>query len=308
VSAALAVLLVVAVVLTGSDADAGPGDIDTTYVPIDPCRLFDLRPDGGGDRTSPLGPGEVYTQPVVGAVGECNLPADASGVMMNVTIVEPTAASHLTIYPANRRGIPQVSSLNWVAGQAPTPNAVDVKLSPDGRLKFYNLAGQVYVLADVVGYHTDKSLDAISSDIARLSREKPSLLPTTSWESPPSGLHKISATATIDLDTDGVDAGTCTIEPSTDQQGNGIVEYSIERVVGTPVEFSDEGIPESQARFPVNVVQVFHYQREAVLGDGVLRLSFSIDCTAGSGAFDVLDNSIIWEHYPNGTFAAWALP
>lgn len=45
------------------------------------------------------------------------------------------------------------SNLNWQAGQAPTPNAVTASLSADGALAFYNLAGTVDVLVDIVGYY-----------------------------------------------------------------------------------------------------------------------------------------------------------
>jgi hypothetical protein len=151
----------------GAGPEARPGEIDATFVPVQPCRLFDLRPDHGGDRTAPLGPGEVYVQQVTGAVGDCNLPADVTGVTMNVTIVRPTARSYLTIYPADLTTVPNVSNLNWIADQAPTPNAVNVKLSPDGKLKFFNNSGQVYVIADVVGYHTPTSLETLDAGIAQ---------------------------------------------------------------------------------------------------------------------------------------------
>jgi hypothetical protein len=45
------------------------------------------------------------------------------------------------------------SNSNWVAGQAPTPNAVTAALSADGRLGLYNLTGTVDVLVDIVGYY-----------------------------------------------------------------------------------------------------------------------------------------------------------
>ena len=51
------------------------------------------------------------------------------------------------------------SNLNWVPGAPPTPNKVDVKLSADGWIDLFNLAGQVSVLADVVGYYADHNHD-----------------------------------------------------------------------------------------------------------------------------------------------------
>jgi hypothetical protein len=73
-------------------------------------------------------------------------------VSLGVTVVNPTAASYLTVYPADVPR-PLASNLNWVAGQPPTPNAVTAALSTDGRLAFYNFDGSVDVLVDIVGYY-----------------------------------------------------------------------------------------------------------------------------------------------------------
>lgn len=135
-------------------AQAAGGGVATSFVPVDPCRLFDYRPapDTVGGRVDPLGPGETASQQVTGQVGNCDIPAGAAAVALNVTVVGATAASYLTIYPADAPA-PLASSLNWVAGQPPTPNKVDVKLSGGGAIKLSNLAGHVNVLADVVGYY-----------------------------------------------------------------------------------------------------------------------------------------------------------
>ena len=76
---------------------------------------------------------------------------------MNVTIVNPTAASNLRVHPADT-ATPLASNLNWVAGQSPTPNKVDVKLSDGGAVRLFNQNGTVDVVGDVVGYYTDSSL------------------------------------------------------------------------------------------------------------------------------------------------------
>ena len=123
-------------------------------VPITPCRLFDTRTgsDTVGTRSTPLGADETYLVPVWGTHGRCAIPAGATGVSLGVTIVNPTAASYLTIFPADVAR-PLASSLNWVAGQAPTPNGVTATLSNDGQMAIYNLAGSVDVLVDIVGYY-----------------------------------------------------------------------------------------------------------------------------------------------------------
>jgi hypothetical protein len=130
------------------------------FVSITPCRLFDMRPapDLVGARSTPLAQTETYTQQVTGSNGNCVIPADATGVAMNVTTVGGTDSSFLTIWPADATR-PLASNLNWVAGAAPTPNKVDVKLSSDGKINLFNNAGSVFVLADVVGYYADHDHD-----------------------------------------------------------------------------------------------------------------------------------------------------
>ena len=129
------------------------------FVPITPCRLFDTRADQtAGPRHVPLGGGETFTQPVRGHNGNCDVAADADGVAMNVTVVNGTVASFLTVWPADA-GRPLASSLNWVANAPPTPNKVDVKLSATGTISLFNNVGTVDVLADVVGYYVDHNHD-----------------------------------------------------------------------------------------------------------------------------------------------------
>jgi len=129
------------------------------FVPIAPCRLFDTRAsDNIGSRSSPIGVGETFTQQVHGTNGNCTVPSDAVGVAMNVTTVNGTAASFLTIWPEDAAK-PLASSLNWIPGAPPTPNKVDVKLSATGAISLFNKSGSVDVLADVVGYYVDHNHD-----------------------------------------------------------------------------------------------------------------------------------------------------
>jgi hypothetical protein len=126
----------------------------SALVPITPCRLLDTRSgaDNVGDRSTPIGHGETFVVPVWGSHGKCTIPAGATGVSLSVTIVNPTAASFLTVFPPDAPR-PLASSMNWMPGQAPTPNGVTAPLSRDGRMAIYNLAGSVDVLVDIVGYY-----------------------------------------------------------------------------------------------------------------------------------------------------------
>src|SRR6476659_5503121 len=100
--------------LTASASSPSRGSLLTSIVP---CRLVDTR------EGVTLGSGTTRTQPVIGQHGDCNIPIDAVAVSMNITIVDPSANSFLTVWP-DGESRPTASSLNWVAGQSPTPNAV----------------------------------------------------------------------------------------------------------------------------------------------------------------------------------------
>ena len=136
----------------------GPADA-TAFVPITPCRLLDTRPEAGiGGRTTPLSADETHTVTAVGNQGQCNLPADAKGVALNVTAVDASQLTFLTVWPAGAER-PNASALNPAPGQPPVPNAVNTDLDESGRFSLFNRFGSVHVLADVVGYYTDHEHD-----------------------------------------------------------------------------------------------------------------------------------------------------
>ncbi|MEO1055925.1 MAG: hypothetical protein AAFY28_03330 [Actinomycetota bacterium] len=179
VRAGVAALLAGGLVVAGLSAwrvDASGGGEDSTYVPVTPCRLFDTRsgPDNVGSRSTPVGAGVAgaHVQQVTGVNGDCEVPVGAVGVSLNVTVVNGSAQSNLRLYPEGVEP-PLASNLNWIAGQAPTPNKVDVALSGDGRVVVQNFKGTVDVIADVVGYSTRASLDDIEARLAALEQAAP---------------------------------------------------------------------------------------------------------------------------------------
>ena len=151
---------------------AAPGDDDSTFVPTAGCRLVDTRPAPRtvGPRSAPLGAGDIFEVKVHGSNGECTgglaIPSDAVAVALNVTAVNATASSNIRLYPANLTKVPLLSNLNVTAGAPATPNKVDVKLSPDGRIRVFNFNGSVNVILDVVGYYTNSTLQELSAGLA----------------------------------------------------------------------------------------------------------------------------------------------
>jgi len=154
IGASLAVAIGAGGLLTASAADSAP----TTYVAITPCRVVDTRAgsDNVGPRATAIGNGETYSTPFVGAVGRCNIPANAVAVVLNLAIVNPTADSFLTVFPAGG-SVPLAANLNYTAGQPPVSNAATVQIGTEGKLSFFNLRGNVDVTADVSGYYLPTS-------------------------------------------------------------------------------------------------------------------------------------------------------
>jgi hypothetical protein len=136
-------------------------DDAVTFVPITPCRVMDTRTEFNvGPKTSPLGPGEVYTvNTTTGNTGNCSgIPTTATGVSLNITALDATLPTFLTVW-ATGAPQPEASSLNPIPGQPPTPNAVTTGINTNGQFDIYNLQGNVQVIADINGYYTDHHHD-----------------------------------------------------------------------------------------------------------------------------------------------------
>lgn len=162
VGAATAVTIGLGGALGLADATVSSGS-KPVFVPITPCRLLDTRSASTvGPKGTPIGADAVHTVTVHGTNGNCTIPAGAVAITMNTTITNGSAGSVLTVYPADASR-PTASALNWVAGQAPTPNEITVKLSADGKISMHNLFGTVDVIGDVVGYFEDHQHGATNS-------------------------------------------------------------------------------------------------------------------------------------------------
>ncbi len=117
--------------------------------PAPPARILDTR-NGTGGFASRVGPGQRIDVPVAGRGGVPS--SGASAVVMNVTVTEPTAPSHLIMFPSGTTR-PLASNLNYVPGQT-VPNLVVAKLGPDGKVSVYNNSGSAHLILDVSGWFT----------------------------------------------------------------------------------------------------------------------------------------------------------
>ncbi len=110
-----------------------------------PCRLFDSR------TSQPLASGAPRS---IQATGACQIPAGARALSANITVVSPTGAGYVVLYPGNEAQ-PLSSTVNFHAGQVLANNAI-LKLDPNGALQALAViqgSGQTQVVVDVNGYY-----------------------------------------------------------------------------------------------------------------------------------------------------------
>ncbi|MEV0129159.1 hypothetical protein AB0H83_11975 [Dactylosporangium sp. NPDC050688] len=132
--------IVVDVVGFYDDATLGGG---LRFHPLNPTRITDTR-EGlgapgvltGGSTTTITAPGQVATAGTVALVA-------------NVTGVDPSNATYLTVWPAGRQR-PTASTLNLTPHEVRS-NASIVLLNGDKRFNVYNAAWNVHLVLDVAG-------------------------------------------------------------------------------------------------------------------------------------------------------------
>lgn len=169
-------------------ASASPSSDESTLVPVTPTRILDTRDpiDLGldGPFVSPVSEdlqvaGEV---PSAGGV-QTVVPEGATGVVLNVTVVGPTAAGFVSVRPAGTPGPPTTSSLNFEAGVI-TPNAVSVQLPTSGehagRIELtydaFGVAGPTAdMMVDVVAYTSSTGLADLAARVSTLEGQVGSL-------------------------------------------------------------------------------------------------------------------------------------
>ena len=125
--------------LAGTAVSAG------TFVPSAPYRQLDTRQQGGA-------PGANGTYHLLVDGIAALPPTGVSAVVVNVTVVRPTAPGHITIY-ADGGTAPNVSSLNFATGQT-VANTVVAPVGPNGKIALLNAsAGTSQLVVDISGYY-----------------------------------------------------------------------------------------------------------------------------------------------------------
>jgi hypothetical protein len=80
------------------------------------------------------------------------VPAGAVGVIGNVTIFSPSSGGFLTLYPAAPGTPPNISNINFQAGDVARANACTVALNASGQIDIFAAQAQTHVIFDVTGF------------------------------------------------------------------------------------------------------------------------------------------------------------
>lgn len=145
-------LLALAVLLTVVP-DVAWADGPFRFFAITPCRVFDSRTDGDGATPLPKGLHSIRVQ------GVCGVPVGAKAVALNVTVVSPTHAGHVTLWPVGVSE-PLVATLNFMPNEPALANGAIAPLGPDAggandlnvRYAMPNNPGTGHLVFDVTGY------------------------------------------------------------------------------------------------------------------------------------------------------------
>jgi len=142
----IAVFAVVVAVLLPSSAKAQTG---FSFFPLTPCRVVDTRNPAGTNG----GPALTTASRDFQIRGVCGIPTTAKAVAMNVTIVNASTNSWLTVWPSGTSK-PFVSTLNYDQNSGAVANGAIVGVSTNTQdLSVANANGICHVIIDITGYY-----------------------------------------------------------------------------------------------------------------------------------------------------------
>ena len=136
--------------------------VPSSVVTIDPVRILDTRDPANVGLPGPFVSAVSQKLQVTGSVPTATgtqtpVPLGATGVLLNVTVVMPSADGFLSVRPGDATGTPSTSSLNFQAG-VNVPNSVQVALPTTGAN-----AGQIDIVAGgQAGPTTEVLIDVVA--------------------------------------------------------------------------------------------------------------------------------------------------
>ncbi|MGW2871512.1 right-handed parallel beta-helix repeat-containing protein [Kitasatospora sp. NPDC001225] len=196
-------------------------DIGSAFTPAGPTRLLDTRAPIGVPSAQAVPAWGTVDLPVTGVAG---VPAEGvTAVTLNVTVTEPGADGHLTVYP-HGDAAPNSSNLNWVAGRT-IPNLVTVPVT-DGKVSFYNASGgTVQLIADLAGYYGTKGSLFHAQGPTRLLDTRAPIGVPSAQAVPAWGTVDLPVTAVAGVPAAGVTAVTMNVTVTDPEQDGHLTVY-----------------------------------------------------------------------------------
>jgi hypothetical protein len=179
------------------DVDGYYASTGSPFVAITPIRVADTRTATkvGSETAIAAATTEAFT------LATPDIPANAAGVAMNLTVVPGAAPGYLTSYPTSATTPPVASDVNWTASESPAvPNftiantaGTGIAQNVDVANSYFTTGATVDVIADAFGYFGASTATVVppSSYYAITVHASPSTIPANG-----SSTSSVSATVT----------------------------------------------------------------------------------------------------------------
>ena len=121
--------------------------------PVRLCNTQNGNPSVQGCTKGAVGAGSANVRNLV-VTGVDGIPLTATAIVANVTAVNATTSTFVSIFPEPAGAtVPNASDINPKT-QFPVPNLVIVGVGSDGSINLFNAVGSVNFIVDVVGYYS----------------------------------------------------------------------------------------------------------------------------------------------------------
>lgn len=193
------------------------------FYTVTPCRAVDTRSGSPPFGAPSLAAGASRSLPLAGA---CGTPPTAMAIAANVTLVAPSVAGTLTIFPAGI-SVPNTSTINYRAGAVRANNAVLTT----------GVGGAVGVLCRQISGTADLIIDVVGYFDSPLNNQPPRVSAGAGQSITLPASASLSGTAS----DDGLPAGSSLVFSWTKVSGPGTVTFTTPASLATSASFSQAG-------------------------------------------------------------------
>jgi hypothetical protein len=147
----------------------GAGGAGSAFVPLaSPVRVTDTR---AGTNGSPIASGGTET--IALDTTASGIPATATAVAANFTVVPGAAPGYITVYPTGAATVPTASDVNWAPGEGPVANftQADTAGTTGGSVAVYNFnsGSTINLVIDAFGYFAPTGSTASTANTVNIA-------------------------------------------------------------------------------------------------------------------------------------------